>query len=132
PPLLFIILPYTTLCRSDGGAGSAGVAATGETTTVQVSAQDMRFVPDTVTVPVGDRLVIELTNDDPTTVHDLTVGGVTSDRLAPGESQTLDVGVVGEDLDGWCTVAGHRQMGMVFTVLAEGAAPGSTAGTDGA
>ncbi|WP_022918574.1 multicopper oxidase domain-containing protein [Ruania albidiflava] len=117
---------------SDSGADSAAVAATGETTTVQVSAQDMRFVPDTVTVPAGDRLVIELTNDDPTTVHDLTVGGVTSDRLAPGESQTLDVGVVGEDLDGWCTVAGHRQMGMVFTVLAEGgaaAAPEPTAGT---
>lgn len=109
-------------------ARSSDVAATGETTTVQVSAQDMRFVPDTVTVPVGDRLVIELTNDDPTTVHDLTVGGVTSERLAPGESQTLDVGVVGGDLDGWCTVAGHRQMGMVFTVLAE-SAPGTGSDT---
>src|SRR5690625_6327508 len=48
---------------SDGGAGSAGVAATGETTTVQGRARDMRFVPDTVTVPRGARPVTELTND---------------------------------------------------------------------
>src|SRR5699024_12857988 len=96
---------------------------------VQVSAQDMRVVPDAVTVPAGERLAIELTNDDPTTLHDLTVGGVTSDRLAPGESQTLDVGVVGGDLDGWCTVAGHRQMGTVFTVLAEGGATGAAPST---
>ena len=119
-----------------GGVGNgpteAGVAATGETTTVQVSARDMHFYPDTVTVPAGDRLVIELTNDDPTTVHDLTIGGVTSDRLAQKESQTIDVGVVGEKLNGWCTVAGHRQMGMVFTVLAEGAAPKPSEGTDDA
>ena len=31
-----------------------------------------------------------------------------------GESATLDVGVVGRDLDGWCSVVGHRQMGMVL------------------
>ena len=105
-----------------GGTGQSGteVRATGETTTVQVSAQDMRYLPEAISVPAGDRLVIELTNDDPGQVHDLTIGGVSSDRLAPGESQTLDVGVVGANLDGWCTVAGHRQMGMTLTVHAEG------------
>ncbi|WP_235912290.1 multicopper oxidase domain-containing protein [Ruania zhangjianzhongii] len=104
-------------------AGSAhrDVAATGETTTVQVSAQDMRYVPATLSVPAGDRLVIELTNDDPQNVHDLTVGGATSERLAPGESQRLDIGVVGGDLEGWCTVAGHRQLGMTLTLVASGA-----------
>ena len=35
-------------------------------------------------------------------------------RLAPGQRRSVDVGVVGRDLDGWCSVAGHRQMGMVF------------------
>lgn len=102
------------------GNTSTYVAATGETTTVQVSAQEMRYVPEAISVPAGDRLVIELTNDDAGQVHDLTVGGVTSNRLAPGESQTIEVGVVGADLDGWCTVAGHRQMGMTLTVHAEG------------
>ena len=37
-------------------------------------------------------------------------------RLQPGESAELDAGVVGRDLDGWCSVVGHRQMGMVLHV----------------
>src|SRR5690606_17012459 len=41
--------------------------------------------------------------------------------LAPGESATLDVGVVGRDVEGWCSVVGHRQMGMVFTLAVIGA-----------
>ena len=53
--------------------------------------------------------------------------GTDSGRLSPGESATLDVGIVGEDLDGWCSIAGHRQMGMVFAVNAIGAAGDQTA-----
>ena len=108
------------------GLVDTGHTATGETTTVQVSAQDMRYVPDTLTVPAGNRLVIELTNDDPGHMHDLTVGGVASQRLALGERQRLDVGVIGADLDGWCTVAGHRQMGMTLTVLTTGTPTGDS------
>src|SRR5699024_6319261 len=63
-------------------------------------------------------------NTDDQDVHDLVLeGGVDSGRLSPGESATIDVGVVGEDLDGWCSIAGHRQMGMVFAVDVTGAGP---------
>jgi nitrite reductase (NO-forming) len=48
--------------------------------------------------------------------------GVTSGSLAPGRSVTVDVGVIGTDLDGWCSVAGHRQLGMVMKVVATGGA----------
>ncbi len=107
-------------------AAAAGVAATGETRTVTVEARDMRFFPSTVEVPAGTRLVLELTNTDDADVHDLVLdSGADSGRLAPGESATLDVGVVGRDVDGWCSVVGHRQMGMVLTIVATGA--GSTA-----
>ncbi len=71
----------------------------------------MRFHPGTVQVPAGDRLVIELTNKDDQS-HDLALEtGVQTPLLAPGEQARLEVGVVGRDLGGWCTVAGHRQMG---------------------
>lgn len=102
-------------------AGQPAVTPTGQTTTVQVSAQDMRFVPDTVTVPAGDRLVVELVNDDPRTTHDLLLSGRQTPRLLPGEHATLDVGVIGADTDGWCSVIGHKQRGMTFAVVAEGA-----------
>lgn len=118
------------------GSGTAA-AATGRTTTVEVEAQDMRFVPDRIEVPAGDRLVIEVTNTD-VAVHDLVLdGGATSGRLAPGATATVDVGVVGADLEGWCSVAGHRLMGMTLDVVVTGgttaeAAPDDAAATDGA
>ena len=111
-----------SIAAVDGAAGAPGVVATGRTTTVQVDAVDMRFVPDTISVPAGDRLVIELTNADDD-VHDLVLAdGATTGRVAPGATATLDAGVVSGDLDGWCSVAGHRLMGMTLTVEVTGGA----------
>jgi nitrite reductase (NO-forming) len=97
-------------------AGGAGVVPTGHTTTVDVAMSGMRFVPDTVTVPAGDRLLIHLTNKDQT-AHDLVLAtGQDSSRVYPGRSGQLDAGVMAQSVDGWCSVVGHRQMGMVFHV----------------
>ncbi len=117
--------------------GRTAVEPTGRTTTVQVRALDMRFEPSSVEVPAGDRLVVELVNEDPTTVHDLQLLDERTPRLAPGESATLDLGVVGESVEGWCTIVGHRQMGMTFDVVVTGgtdagpAGPGSATGAAG-
>ena len=112
-----------------GQDAAAGAAATGETTRVRVEMVDMRFVPDRIEVPAGDRLVIELINADDGDVHDLVLdSGVSSGRLRPGESTVLDVGVVGRPLDGWCSVIGHRQMGMVLRVEVIGAQSIESAG----
>jgi nitrite reductase (NO-forming) len=102
-------------------ASAAGVAATGEITTVTVEARDMRFTPSTIEVPSGNRLVIALTNTDDQDVHDLVLdSGDESGRLSPGESKRMDLGVLGRDMEGWCSVLGHRQMGMVLTVKVRG------------
>ncbi|MDO5500785.1 MAG: multicopper oxidase domain-containing protein [Propionibacteriaceae bacterium] len=115
----------------DPGAGAAAVPPTGNTTTVQVQANGMKFIPATIEVPAGDRLVIELTNTDPGQVHDLVfANGVNSGRLAPGASATVDVGIVGAPLEGWCSIAGHRQMGMTLTVDVVGGAPPAAEGPD--
>ena len=110
-------------------SASAGVTATGKTTTVEVEARDMRFTPSTIEVPAGNRLVIELTNTDDEDVHDLVLdSGDRSGRLSPGESTRMDIGVVGRALEGWCSVVGHRQMGMVLDIVVTGqkAAPASS------
>ncbi|WP_068328340.1 multicopper oxidase domain-containing protein [Janibacter terrae] len=118
----------------EGGSVSAApatsVAPTGHTTEVAVEARaDMRFSPSRVEVPAGDRLVITLTNTDGSTVHDLYLDDDTqTPRLAKGESATLDVGVVGADRQGWCSVAGHRAMGMTFDIVVTGAPDGATGG----
>ncbi|WP_277455692.1 multicopper oxidase domain-containing protein [Janibacter sp. DB-40] len=108
-----------------GGARRGGPGA-GRTRRVRVRAHDMRFHPEEVAVDVGDRLVIELENTDSTDVHDLVlVDGTASPRLAPGEQATFDVGPVVADTQGWCSVVGHRQMGMVFRITATGSVHGT-------
>ena len=55
---------------------------------------DMRYHPALLELPAGDRLVIELRNDDPYDTHDLVLAsGVRSDRLRPGQSARVDAGV---------------------------------------
>jgi len=103
------------------------VVPTGETTEVTVQVSGMRFTPAVIEVPYGNTLVVVFENTG-TDVHDLTfANGVRTERLAPGASETIDVGVMGADLDGWCSIAGHRQMGMVLRVDVTGAPDAGTA-----
>ena len=116
-----------------GGSGLAAdgggpVAPTGETTTIAVSMAQMRFDPDVLEVPAGNTLVIELRNDDEGDVHDLVLAnGVDSGRMAPGASLTLTAGVISNDLEGWCSIVGHRSMGMTLQVRALGGGGGRSA-----
>lgn len=112
---------------SDSGSEQR-VEPTGEVTEIDVTMDDMQFIPASVDVPAGNELVINLTNTDDSEVHDLVLAnGVDSGRLSPGESTVVEVGVVEQAIDGWCSVVGHRQMGMVFTVNVVG---GPSAGVE--
>jgi nitrite reductase (NO-forming) len=96
---------------------AAGASPTGETTTVRVEARDMAFHPSTIDVPAGNRLVVELVNTDDEDTHDLVLpDGTHTPRLAPGDTATLDAGVIGASTEGWCSVVGHRRMGMVLAI----------------
>ncbi|MFS0699958.1 multicopper oxidase domain-containing protein [Cellulomonas sp. 179-A 4D5 NHS] len=120
------------------GSSAAGDApATGRVVVAEVEARDMWFVPASVEVAAGDELVLEVTNVDDT-VHDLVLdSGASSGRLAAGATARIELGVVGRGVDGWCSVAGHRQMGMTFRVVVTGgdarggAAPSDEGGAGG-
>src|SRR5699024_8794063 len=105
-----------------GTAGSdAGLVPSGRTVHVTVQAnQGMRFVPDHVRAGRGDRVVITVSNVDPTTPHDLRIGDRETGRIAPGDTGELVLELVGNSIEGWCTVVGHRAMGMRFRVIVDG------------
>lgn len=108
-------LVLLTGCAS---GSSDAVAATGETTEVTVTVSGMSYVPNVIEVPVGNELVVTFENTG-TVMHDLEfANGVKTDDLAPGASETITVGVIGSDLEGWCAVGNHREMGMELTVVA--------------
>lgn len=104
----------------------ATATGTGQTTTISVEAtSDMRFTPDIVEMPLGNRLVIEVTNTDTKNAHDLTFeNGTSTGRIDPGATKTVDVGIITGSLEGWCSVVGHRAMGMVFQVTTTGTLEG--------
>ncbi|MES7927605.1 multicopper oxidase domain-containing protein [Cutibacterium acnes] len=107
---------------TNGSAAVVGhVAPTGHTTTVNITAKGMKYHPSTITVPAGDQLVVEITNKDPNQVHDLQfANGAHSPRLAPGDHATVKVGVIAGPTEGWCTIVGHKSMGMVLDVQVAG------------
>ena len=105
------------------GASAGGGDVNAPVKVVQVQATSYKYTPNTIEVPAGTRLKIELTNVDTSMVHDLVFSnGVAGHRLSPGDSETIDVGVITSDLDGWCSIIGHKQRGMTMTVVVTGAA----------
>ncbi|WP_432994652.1 multicopper oxidase domain-containing protein [Dactylosporangium sp. CA-233914] len=109
-------------------ATSTPVTPTGHTTTVAVTVDDMRFRPATITVPAGDRLVIELTNADDRR-HDLILAtGPKTGAVGPGRTVRLDAGVIGGPVEGWCSLPGHRQAGMTLVISTTTGHDGHTAG----
>jgi uncharacterized cupredoxin-like copper-binding protein len=78
-----------------------------------------RFVvdPAALEVPAGD-LVLRVTNVDSDLAHDLVVHGKGTRRLAPGESQTLEIpDVVAGEYPMWCDVPGHAAAGQTGTLV---------------
>jgi len=109
--------------RGQGGA-TQDVTPTGNTVNATITVEGLRFVPDTVDVTPGDRLVITLDNTADQ-VHDLVLAtGQTTGRIAARAKGTLDAGIVAGPIEGWCSIAGHRAQGMVFHVTAGGASAG--------
>ncbi|WP_315095049.1 multicopper oxidase domain-containing protein [uncultured Cellulomonas sp.] len=109
------------LASASARTSTADVTATGHTTEVAIEMVHTRFVPDRIEVPAGDELVITLTNRDDM-VHNLVLEtGLVSGSLDQGESERVAVGLVGASVQGWCSIAGHRLLGMDLTIVATGA-----------
>ncbi|MEV0900468.1 multicopper oxidase domain-containing protein [Actinoplanes sp. NPDC049802] len=131
--VLLAVLAGTVAQRAADGpvpvAAAVDVPATGHTTTVAVTAKGMRFHPDRITVPPGDRLIIELTNADDRR-HDLVLAnGARTGTVEKHGSARLDAGIIGGTVDGWCSLPAHRQAGMTLTIVTDG---GATAEAHGA
>jgi nitrite reductase (NO-forming) len=103
-------------CSSEPDVAGATSLADDGTMTVTVLMKDMRFEPDVIEVEPGTHVIIETTNTD-SMPHDLVFeNDLSTDLLARDTTATLDLGVIDEDLDGWCSVSGHRAAGMTLTI----------------
>jgi nitrite reductase (NO-forming) len=93
----------------------------GGTRTVRVALVDavvgFDVTPDRLVVDRGTHLMLDVVNDGDE-VHDLALeGGPRTDRLDPGQSQRLDLGVITSSLpELYCTLPGHRSGGMTLDI----------------
>lgn len=105
-----------------GGLGtspssSTPAAPTGPVTEVTIDSVGMRFSPDVIEVPLGNALQITLNNNGEV-AHDLKLAtGEDSGRILPGESATFTTAPITADVEGWCTIAGHKQQGMTLQIV---------------
>lgn len=99
--------------------GAAGAASK----SVKVELFDLGVRPNSITVASGTDLVLNVKNTGEIE-HDLQLnGGKTgTGTLKADASKTVKLGKVTKALTLWCTIAGHKQAGMIFRVKVAGAA----------
>ena len=122
------------LAVTAGGYGVQSIAGTGisagtsdnqnaPVTEVDVTVSGMAFVPSQIEVPAGNRLIVNFENTGDQR-HDLVFdNGAETGPVPTGETATVDAGIIEESTEGWCSMVGHRQMGMTLDVIATGTVP---------
>jgi nitrite reductase (NO-forming) len=122
---LFGLLLYAV---DDDGGGTGAVAA-GQTKTFDVTLKDLDIVPSSIDVNAGDHVILNVTNTG-AMQHDIKLNGLTgSELLDPKATATVDLGVVTETAQAWCTVPGHKEAGMVLDINVSGSAPAAAPAT---
>lgn len=113
---------------------NAAVGATPHTAAVgsvtfDVELGDMYVKPSSIDVPAGADVVINATNVG-AMEHTLALEGQGEAVIAPGEATVLNWGSLTESTRAWCTVAGHKDAGMVLDINVTGSGTDGT-GSDG-
>lgn len=116
-------------------ASASNMAApTGKVTHVDVRVNGFSFEPNRIELPSGNDLHITLTNDGDQS-HDLVFEGafgrVSTGQVPPGESADLTLPGVMKEMEGWCTLPGHRSNGMTLQVVPSGEGSSSGAANKG-
>jgi nitrite reductase (NO-forming) len=116
-----LLTAAAVVVATTGGAGPrTQVTATGART-VEVTLSGMSIRPSVIEAAPGTVLTLRVTNTDAQR-HDLRLAtGERTPMLGIGQSATLTLRPLGEAVDGWCTVAGHRAAGMTMRVVPAGA-----------
>lgn len=120
-----LVVAFSALSSTAGDDRGPEPLDTSGATTLDVDIQGMTFTPNRIDVPSGTRLILTITNSDDQQ-HDLKLGNEYTGRIDPGDTVVHDFGVFTESTQGWCTIAGHKAMGMVFDVVVGSASPSTS------
>ena len=106
-------------CGDDDGDGTTADADAGDGGPIHIEMGDMYFEPDSITVPAGEPVELELENVG-ASEHDLVLeDGTDTGTVSPGDSTTVEIGPFDESTTGWCAVPGHQSSGMEIDIIVE-------------
>ena len=96
-------------------AGEAPAAASA----VTVTSFDIYYEPKEITIPANTDVTITLPNDGVTS-HDFSIDALNvTVALPPGETQTVVINAAPGSYEYYCNVPGHKEAGMVGTLIVE-------------
>ena len=121
--LALLLAAVGVFLPSGGGTDTAG-SASAAPLAVTVVLTEFKIEPSSVELQPGQDLVITVQNKG-TMAHDLKLGGTEGTKmLDPGGSETITLKGIDADAQAWCTVAGHKEAGMVMDIKVTGEAAG--------
>ena len=120
---------------AEGGTPVAGAtpAATGDETTtaataVDVVSYDIYFEPSEVTIPANTDVTVNLPNEG-VTPHNFSIDALGIDvDIAPGATEQVVINAPAGEYEFYCNVPGHKQAGMVGTLIVSEDAAAAPAG----
>lgn len=123
-----LLVALAVLGAAACGGGDDGLAPVPGA--VELELGEIFVKPFKVEVPAGEKVLFHVVNKG-TVQHDLKLGGETGTKmLNPRRGQTVEWGPFTTPVQAWCTVPGHKQSGMVVTIVpvaaASATAPGSS------
>jgi uncharacterized cupredoxin-like copper-binding protein len=116
-------------------AGATPVSADGETAaamSVEVVSQDIFFEPSEVTIPADTDVTVSLPNEG-AAPHNFSVDELGIDvDIAPGATEQVVINAPACEYEYYCNVPGHKEAGMVGTLIVTEDAAAAAPAEDGA
>ena len=126
-------LGLVAIVHDTNSTSSSGAVTTAEQTVTEADIQlaDISISPKSITVPKGEKITLHVHNEGQLE-HDLRLNGTDGTAmLKPGAGQTITVGPFDASAQAWCTVAGHKDAGMLLDINVAGAPPGGSSSAGG-
>ncbi len=110
-----------TTSSTAASTDSSTTASSGGGQTVKIGESEYKLDPSDATVKAGS-VTLDVTNDG-TITHNLQIEGngveETTDSLAPGDTGELTVDLKPGSYEMYCTIDGHKDLGMEGTVTVQ-------------
>jgi nitrite reductase (NO-forming) len=108
---------------TSGASGTGSLPGAGQTLSFDIELGDIYISPASIEIPAGAAVELEVTNVG-AMQHTLALAGNDDTEVPAGESAVINWGPITSTTQAWCTVAGHKDAGMLLAIVVTGGTEG--------